>query len=225
MMDEKLTIWEKSAGSGKHHEKSHKGIELKKFIKQNAEIINRLVALLCAFLIFASGMLVRYTTEKKLREEFKETLSAERFKVEQDTIKRVKEQYGINAQNAEKALIETQAKTVAKVLYPMRNNRENGLHLACWSIFNRVDNKIYSDDLYAVCSANQAYMGWSDDNPVLDELYRIAFEEVTRWHSGIRPMDTGYVYLYWTPSEIYLLDDFGHKFFESDWSKYMDSLG
>ena len=144
--------------------------------------------------------------------------------MEQDTIARVKEQYGINAQNAEKTLIEEQAKIVTKVLYPMRNNREVGLHLACWAVFNRVDHLRYSDDLLSVCSADQAFMGWSENNPVLEDLYNIALEEVTRWHSGVRPMDTGYVYLYWTPNEIYLFDDYGHKLFESDWSKYIDSL-
>lgn len=224
-MDEKLTIWETEGPNERvRRNVKRRKLDLKKFVKQNTEIIIRSMALLCAVLVFASGMAVRYLTEKRLREEFAETLAAERFRVEQDTIARVKEQYGINAQNAEKSLIEEQAKIVTKVLYPMRNNREAGLHLACWAVFNRVDHLRYSDDLLSVCSADQAFMGWSENNPVLEDLYNIALEEVTRWHSGIRPMDTGYVYLYWTPNEIYLFDDYGHKLFESDWSKYIDSL-
>ncbi|MBQ4197240.1 MAG: hypothetical protein II659_05250 [Bacteroidales bacterium] len=224
-MDEKLTIWETEGPKERvrRNVKCRK-LDLKKFVRQNTEIIIRSMALLCAVLVFASGMAVRLLTEKRLREEFAETLAAERFRVEQDTIARVKEQYGINAQNAEKTLIEEQAKIVTKVLYPMRNNREVGLHLACWAVFNRVDHLRYSDDLLSVCSADQAFMGWSENNPVLEDLYNIALEEVTRWHSGVRPMDTGYVYLYWTPNEIYLFDDYGHKLFESDWSKYIDSL-
>lgn len=224
-MDEKLTIWETEGPKERvrRNVKCRK-LDLKKFVRQNTEIIIRSMALLCAVLVFASGMAVRLLTEKRLREEFAETLAAERFRVEQDTIARVKEQYGINAQNAEKTLIEEQAKIVTKVLFPMRNNREVGLHLACWAVFNRVDHLRYSDDLLSVCSADQAFMGWSENNPVLEDLYNIALEEVTRWHSGVRPMDTGYVYLYWTPNEIYLFDDYGHKLFESDWSKYIDSL-
>ena len=224
-MDEKLTIWE-TEGLKERVRRNVKcrKLDLKKFVRQNTEIIIRSMALLCAVLVFASGMAVRLLTEKRLREEFAETLAAERFRVEQDTIARVKEQYGINAQNAEKTLIEEQAKIVTKVLYPMRNNREAGLHLACWAVFNRVDHLRYSDDLLSVCSADQAFMGWSENNPVLEDLYNIALEEVARWHSGVRPMDTGYVYLYWTPNEIYLFDDYGHKLFESDWSKYIDSL-
>ena len=221
-MDEKLTIWD---GSAAKHEKKRKGLELRKFMNQNSEIMIRVIALACAVLVFVSGMLVRHATEKKLREEFAVTLSAERMRVEQETIAWMKEVYGINDQNAEAKLIEEQAKIVAKVLYPMRNNREAGLHLACWAIFNRVDNLRYSDDLYSVCSADQAFMGWSDGNDVLDNLYQIAVEEVQRWHKGVRPMNSGFVYLYWTPNEIYLFDDEGHKFYESDWSKYVDSLG
>ena len=226
-MDEKLTVWraEPSSKGGSEKKTKWKGFELKKFMRQNTEILVRLMALMCAVLVFASGMTVRYTTEKKLREEFSQTLSAERVKVEQETIAWMKEVYGINDQNAEADLIKKQAKTVSKVLYPMRNNREVGLHLACWAIFNRVDNVRYSDDLYSVCSADKAFMGWSDGNDVLDDLNKIALEEVTRWHSGVRPMDSGYVYLYWTPNEIYLFDDYGHKFYESDWAKYMDSVG
>lgn len=224
-MDEKLTIWETEGLKERvRRNVKRRKLDLKRFVKQNTEIIIRSMALLCAVLVFASGIAVRLLTEKRLREEFAETLAAERFRVEQDTIARVKEQYGINAQNAEKSLIEEQAKIVAKVLYPMQNNREVGLHLACWAVFNRVDHLRYSDDLLSVCSADQAFMGWSENNPVLEDLYNVALEEVTRWHSGVRPMDTGYVYLYWTPNEIYLFDDYGHKLFESDWSKYIDSL-
>ena len=96
-MDEKLTIWD---GSAAKHEKKRKGLELRKFMNQNSEIMIRVIALACAVLVFASGMLVRYVTEKKLREEFAVTLSAERMRVEQETIAWMKEVYGINDQNA-----------------------------------------------------------------------------------------------------------------------------
>ena len=225
-MDEKLTIWKggSAKAEARHVTRKEKGLELKKFMKQNTEIVFRLMILVCAVLVFTSGVVSRFVTEKHLREEFQGTLKSERMRVEQETIAWMKEAYGINDQNAEAKLIDNQAKTVSKVLYPMRNNREAGLHLACWAVFNRVDNLRYSDDLYSVCSADQAFMGWSDGNDVLTDLYNIALEETTRWHSGVRPMNSGYVYLYWTPNEIYLFDDEGHRFYESDWVKYMDSV-
>ena len=222
-MDEKLTIWKPA--SERHAVQEKKGFELRKFLHQNSEIVFRLLLLLCAISIIVSCSVTAKKTEKRLRAEFAQTLSAERMRVEQETLSRVKDEYGINAANAEMKQMEEEAKIVAKILYPMRDNREVGLHLACWAVFDRVDFARYSDNVYDVCSADQAFMGWSDGNAVLDNLYNIALEEVQRWHCGVRPMDTAFVYLYWSPSEIYLFDDAGHKFFESDWMKYIDSIG
>ena len=79
-MDEKLTIWETEGPKERvrRNVKCRK-LDLKKFVRQNTEIIIRSMALLCAVLVFASSMAVRLLTEKRLREEFAETLAAERF--------------------------------------------------------------------------------------------------------------------------------------------------
>ena len=231
-MDEELTIWRPhqarheiptSGGTRRFRNKRFTGLQINKFVKQNPEVVIRALLAICAVSILLSCVVTRHTTEARLREEFKIELTSERFRTEQETVARLREEYGINAANAEKATMEQEAKTIAKVLYPMRNNRENGLHLSCWCVFNRVDNLIYPDNVLSVCSAYQAFMGWSENNPVLDDLYQIALEEVQRWHNGVRPMDTTFVYLYWTKSEIYLLDDDGHRFYESDWTKYLDA--
>lgn len=228
-MDEKLTVYQPRNGSRDipprvERKIMRRGLEINKFIRQNPELAIRIILAVCAVAILIACSVTRHTTEERLNEIHRQELTAARIQTEQEVLTRVKEEYGINAQNAQKALMEEQAKTVAKVLYAMKGNREAGLHLACWAVFDRVDHVRYADDLYAVCSADQAFMGWSDSNPVLDELYNIALEEVQRWHRGIRPLDTAFVYLYWSPSEIYLFDDFGHKFYESDWNKYIDSI-
>mgnify|MGYP006988829474 CR=1 FL=1 len=227
-MDEELTIWKPHNGAqvyGKSRKKAGlKNIGVNKFVRQNPEMALRLLLVVFVVALFAGCNITRYRIEKRLNEQHQQELAAVSFRVEQETINRMKEEYGINAANAEKTVMEEEAKVVAKVLYAMRDNREAGLHLACWSIFNRADHLRYKDSVYDVSSADQAYMGWSDANPVLDSLYNIALEEVQRWHRGVRPLDTAYVYLYWTPNEIYLFDDYGHKFYESDWMKYMDSV-
>ena len=225
-MDEELTIWKPRTEPRFEFtmpKKGH-GIQIRKFFRQNPEIVIRVLIVFFTILTIASCAATKHRTTERLTAQFREELSAATFRVEQETINRMKEEYGINAANAEKMVMEEEAKVVAKVLYAMRDNRESGLHLACWAIFDRVDHVRYSDDLYSVCSADQAFMGWSDGNPVLDHLYNIALEEVQRWHRGIRPLDTAFVYLYWTPSEIYLFDDFGHRYYESDWAKYIDSI-
>lgn len=198
---------------------------LQRFISQNQDIVRNLcvVVSLLAATNLLTYMYTKLDTTKEMQRLMSRQIAAASFRTEQETMARMKEQYGINAENAEKATMEEEAKVVAKVLYAMRNNREAGLHLACWAIFDRVDSVRYSDDIYSVCSAKDAFMGWSDDNDVLDNLYKIALEEVQRWHKGVRPLSTSFVYLYWTPSEIYLFDDSGHKFFESDWLNYIDS--
>lgn len=230
-MDEQIVVYTPRARTYQHQKEEPvrfdnfkaKGLQLRKFLKQNPEMVIRLLLIASVLAVIIACGITKHRTTERLNAVHKEELSAARFQTEQEVLARVKEEYGINAANAEMALMEDQAKTVAKVLYAMRNNRENGLHLSCWAIFDRVDHVRYSDDLYSVCSADQAFMGWSDDNPVLDELYQIALEEVQRWHRGVRPMDTAFVYLYWTPSEIYLMDDFGHRFYESDWANYLDA--
>ncbi len=227
-MEENLTIYRPNNArhSVPNVEKRirNRGLQVNKFIHQNPEMAIRLLLGLCAVAILISCGVTRHRTEERLNEIHRQELTAARIQTEQEVLARVKEEYGINAENAQKELMEEQAKDVARVLYAMRDNREAGLHLACWAVFYRVDHVRYSDDLYSVCSADQAFMGWSDNNPVLDNLYSIALEEVQRWHRGIRPLDTAFVYLYWTPSEIYLFDDFGHRFYESDWNKYIDSI-
>ena len=198
---------------------------LRRFVSQNREIVRNMCVVLAALLVtnLLTFVYTKRDTTVEMQKLMASQIAAASFRTEQETMARMKEQYGINAENAEKAVMEEEAKVVAKVLYAMRNNREAGLHLACWAIFDRVDSLRYSDDVYSVCSAKDAFMGWSDGNDVLDNLYKIALEEVQRWHRGIRPLSASFVYLYWTPSEIYLFDDSGHKFFESDWLNYIDS--
>ena len=220
-MDESVKIWEPKSRVVHTHKKEKKW-SIRRFLDQNIEIVYRALIIVLALSIPVSCLVVKKNVKADLESEFQMKLSAERIRVEQETLSRVKDQYGINDANLERETMEKEARIIAQMLYPMRKNRDVGLQLACWCVFNRKDNVIYPDNIYSVCSADQAFMGWSDSNPALEDLYNIALKEVQRWHSGIRPMDTGYVYLYWTPNEIYLFDDAGHKFYESDWVKYLD---
>ena len=224
-MDEKLTIWtprKQSAEGGK----VRRSVQINKFIQQNPEVVIRAMLAMFCVVLFASCMSVKHSTEVRLNEQHQQEISAVRFRTEQEVLARVKEQYGINDANAQKAVMEEEAKILAKVLYPMRDNRVEGLRSAVWCVLNRVDSRNYADNVYDVCSKEQAFMGWSDDNPVLDNLYQIALKEVQVWYSGVRPMNTGFVFLNWTPREIVLFDSFdgnAHKWLESDWDDYDES--
>lgn len=231
-MDEKLTIWEPRTRTAKHvvHEekKTMKSWDIRRFFRQNSEIAIKLLVLMLIVSSFVSCLEVKRVTTEKLEAKYSQEIAAVRFQTEQEVLARVKEQYGINAENAQRAAMEEEAKTLAKVLYPMRDNSAEGLRSAVWCVLNRVDSRNYADNIYDVCSKEQAFMGWSDDNPVLDNLYQIALKELQVWYSGVRPMNTGFVFLNWTPREIVLFDSFeknAHKWLESDWDDYDESHG
>jgi hypothetical protein len=51
-------------------------------------------------------------------------------------------------------------------------------------------------------------MGYSDDNPILENLYEIAIKELETWHNNYRPVNRDYVYLSWSSKEIVLRDTY-----------------
>ncbi|MBQ1509681.1 MAG: hypothetical protein IIZ54_02110, partial [Selenomonadaceae bacterium] len=50
------------------------------------------------------------------------------------------------------------------------------------------------------------FMGYSESNPILGSLKKIATEEYEIWREGKnRPCDVEYTFAYWTPDQIVLL--------------------
>jgi len=102
-----------------------------------------------------------------------------------------------------------EAALLAKMLYPYRNNSAEDQTVACWCVFNRVESAQYPDTVEEVIRQPQQWMGYSDDNPVLGDLYAVAQAELTRWYSeSIRPMSAEYVFMSWSEEEIVLRDSF-----------------
>ena len=99
---------------------------------------------------------------------------------------------------------------IAKALYGVKGNSDADLHKYCWCFFNRVDTKSgefsTTNTLDDVFSKAGQFMGYSENNPVLDRLKAIASEEYSVWKdSKSRPYDVDYVFAYWTPDKIMLL--------------------
>lgn len=245
-MDEKLTIWnpgdrinqikpykvyEEAKWTAEQEEEEEKTPRrtrtlkrrsLTEFISQNGDIVRNFIIMVIAVII---GCVITYwRTSDVLEKRYEMQLRSEIFKVEQSLASKMRDEYGVTEAEAAALKMDEEAKTIAKVLYPMRNNKTHGLRSAVWCVLNRVDNPLYGDDVYSVCSAKQAFMGWSDDNQVLDNLYNIALKELQVWHSGVRPMDTKFVFLDWTAREIMLRDQFeergAHVWTEDDWYDY-----
>ena len=51
----------------------------------------------------------------------------------------------------------------------------------CWVVFNRVDDKRWSDNTVKVLSQRLQFSGYSASNPVDDELYSLAEDVYSRW--------------------------------------------
>lgn len=106
--------------------------------------------------------------------------------------------------------IEREAEYIAKVLYGMaRTHSSSDQKAVVWCILNRVEHYSHPNTIKAVCEQPKQWIGYSDENPVLEELYDIALTELKTWHNdGHRPMGSEYVYLSWSSKEILLRDTF-----------------
>lgn len=108
---------------------------------------------------------------------------------------------------AEKSEHEENVNAIAKVLYGYRYNSERDIEGIVWVILNRVDNqaefKNFSTILSVVNQQSQ-WMGYSEDNPVLEDLYEIADDTLYKYETGGKRL-FGQEYLYFTWSSEYIL--------------------
>lgn len=106
--------------------------------------------------------------------------------------------------------IELEAEYIAKVLYGTAiNHAESDKRAVVWCILNRVEHYSHPNTIAEVCEQPKQWMGYSHSNPVLDELYELALEELKIWYSGgHRPMTNEYIYLSWSSKEIILRNTF-----------------
>ena len=104
-------------------------------------------------------------------------------------------------------LLQQEAEYLAKMLYgTARNNSERDQRTAIWCALNRVDSVGYPSTVKEVCQQPSQWVGYSDDNPILTNLYDIAMKELETWHSGYRPVGIEYIYMNWSTKQITLRD-------------------
>ena len=106
--------------------------------------------------------------------------------------------------------IELEAEYIAKVIYgTARNHSDSDKKAVVWCILNRVEHYAHPNTIEEVCEQPKQWMGYSNDNPVLDENYELALTELKIWNSGgHRPIDNDYIYLSWSSKEILLRNTF-----------------
>lgn len=213
-MDENVKVWSPS-----RHEiqATRRG----KFAKQHRDIVMNAFIMLAAVMI--GCLLTGWRVSATLKKQFARELTEERFRVEQEVSARYRSEYGVDAAEQEGLVMQEEAMTLAKMLYPMQYNNDAGLRSACWCALNRVDSQWYPDSVYDVCAQDSQWMGWSDDNPVVERLYNIALDAVTQWHKGIHAVGTEFLFLDWNTKEITLRTKYEggygcHYWYESDWA-------
>lgn len=117
---------------------------------------------------------------------------------------------------SEEAERKRQAEMLSVALYAFRFNSVDDLITACWCFFNRVDIQTgeyaYLTTLEDVIKQPGQWMGYDPDNPVLEDIYTVAYEQLTVWlDSGHRPVSAEFVFLVWSESHIYLKDSLTAK--------------
>ena len=183
-----------------------------RFMKKNGRWKVALNILLCLFLVIAAMV----NQANRDRSKYEAMLETQRIEYEQaiedlriqhmDEIYQVRMSY--EQLTPEKELQE-EAECLAKLLYgTARNNSARDQRTTIWCALNRVDHPSYPNTVREVCEQPNQWMGYSDDNPVLDELYDIAMTELQTWHNNYRPVNYDYIYMSWSSKEIVLRDTY-----------------
>lgn len=105
-----------------------------------------------------------------------------------------------------------EANEMARAFYGIRlfeekyNYSENDLTTYARCMFNRADAS--GNDLIAVISQQQQFLGYDSSNPVLSKYYDLAFELIDGWHhEEQKPCDLSYQFAELTPNGIWLKND------------------
>ena len=179
---------------------------------------------------WAAGMLLKYTAvilavvlytmvvfrAGGARAEEKYELWKERFV--NDYMEQVEAEERGMPVDPKEALLNQQSEELAKVLYGVKSNSANDLRTLCWCVFNRVDNAGYPGTLEEVIAQPKQWMAYSEDNPVLDDLYKIAREQIQLWQNGRRPVSAEFIYMSWTPARIVLRDAWEYTMNTHTWA-------
>lgn len=131
-----------------------------------------------------------------------------------------------DARQAELAAIQTSAETIrkqnaeykAKILYGMRRFEEKygyseaDMLTLCQCIENRVKNSRYPNTIEAVVKQEDQWVGYSDQNPVVDKYYQIALRSEQEKETQVAdPVSSDYVFAVFTERGIYLSDEFNSQ--------------
>lgn len=107
----------------------------------------------------------------------------------------------IRSLEAEKTQRDQNIDSIAKVLYGYRYNSERDLEGIVWIILNRMDNQSEFrsfETVQAVVNQPSQWMGYSSENPILEDLWNIADNTLYKYETdGKRLFGQEYLYFEW----------------------------
>lgn len=203
--------------------KEVKKISLRSRIKQFKRTVRRnkyyrwaLCALTCV-IVFSSGRIYQSSIDKdrytaKMEAEIAEVVDGYEATILQlndahrEQVKEVRNEY---ENLTPEELLRQEGEYLARMLYGTAlNHDERDQRTAIWCALNRVDSPGFPGSVKEVCQQESQWIGYSDDNPMLTNLYNLAIEELTTWHNNYRPVNKDYVYMSWSSKEIKLRDTY-----------------
>ena len=185
--------------------------------KKKTRLTTALMIVIFALVIFIAVMVTAITQRTKYEKQIEEILANHEVEMEAlrdelygTYVSRMAELEQYYEYGGDVDEIEREAEYIAKVIYgTARNHSSADQRAVVWCILNRVEHHSHPDTVAEVCKQPKQWMGYSDDNPVLTELYDLALAELKIWHGdGHRPMSNEYIYLSWSSKEIILRDTF-----------------
>lgn len=116
----------------------------------------------------------------------------------------------------EENIIKSQATDAAKMIYGIRNFIEkygystSDLKTYVRCAIDRYDFNNGSVDFHEIVAQDGQFLAYYETNPVLDEYYKIAYEEISTWHNETsKPWDSSFRFAELREDGIWLTNEFG----------------
>lgn len=190
--------------------------QFKRTVRRNKYYRWALCALTCV-IVFSSGRIYQSSIDKdkyaaKMEAEIAEVVDGYEATILQlndahrEQVMEIRNEY---ENLTPEELLKQEGEYLARMLYgTARNHDERDQRSAIWCALNRVDSPGFPNSVKEVCQQESQWIGYSDDNPILNDLYELAIEELTTWHNNYRPVNKDYVYMSWSSKEIKLRDTY-----------------
>lgn len=191
-------------------------VQFKRTVRRNKYYRWALCALTCV-IVFNSGRIYQSSIDKdkytaKMEAEISEVVGGYEATILQlndthrEQIMEIRNEY---ENLTPEELLKQEGEYLARMLYGTAlNHDERDQRTTIWCALNRVDSPGFPNSVKEVCQQESQWIGYSDDNPILNDLYELAIEELTTWHNNYRPVSKDYVYMSWSSKEIKLRDTY-----------------